>query len=93
MIYEVVRAHPITGIDEIIKAATIIEKLKSFGTEKPEGSNEVFKAMKLKTVPTDIELEDDHFNYVKNAFNKTPMSSSVKIELLAQTAKLLKSVD
>ena|SRR5258705_8725986 len=93
MLYEVVRAKPVKGIEEILKAATIMEKLKEIGVEKGSGDAGVFKAYKLKTTPTTLELEDDHFRYIKNAFEEVPMASSVKIELLAQTAKLLKSVE
>jgi hypothetical protein len=92
MIYEVVRAYPVKGIDEILKAATIVEKLKEVGVEKGDNRGD-FKAYKLKAIPTVLELEDDYFRYVKNAFENTPMATSVKIELLAQTAKLLKQAD
>lgn len=92
MLYEVVRAYPVKGIEEIIKAATIVEKLKEVGVEKGDNRGD-FKAFKLKTVPCEIELEDDHFRYIKNAFDIIPMTNSVKIELLAMTAKLLKSVE
>lgn len=92
MLYEVVRAYPVKGIEEILLAAAIVEKLKEYGVEKGD-NKDLFKAYKLKTVPTSIELEDSYYNYIKNAFNTVPMSSSVKIELLAQTAKLLKSVE
>lgn len=93
MLYEVVRAKPVTGIEQIIKAATVIEKLKDIGTEKGSGDSGIFKALKLKTVPTNLELEDDYFKYIKDAFEVAPMASSIKIELLAQTAKLLKSAE
>jgi len=92
MLYEVVRAYPVKGIEEILTAAAIIEKLKEYGVEKGDEKS-LFKAYKLKTVPSSIEFEDSQFKYVKNAFEQTQMSSSVKIELLAQTAKLLKSVE
>lgn len=93
MLYEVVRAKPVSGIEQIIKAATIVEKLKEIGETKDTGSSGDFKALKLKVVPTTLQLEDDHFQYIKDAFNTTPMSSSVRIELLSQTAKLLKQVE
>jgi hypothetical protein len=92
MLYEAVRARPVQGIEQIIKAATIIEKFKELGEETNERTG-IFSAFKLKTIPSSLELEDDHFKYVKNAFNETPWSTSVKIELLAQIAKLLKSVE
>lgn len=91
VLYEIVRAYPVKGIEEILKAATIVEKLKEIGMDK--GEIGPFKSYKLKTTPTTLELEDDHFRYIKSAFENTPMTTSVKIELLAQTAKLLKSVE
>lgn len=92
MLYEVVRAYPVKGIEEILTAATIVEKLKEFGVEKGD-EKALFKAYKLKTVPCSIEFEDSQFKYIKNCFESVQMTSSVKIELLAQTAKLLKSVE
>jgi hypothetical protein len=92
VIFEAVRAYPVKGIEEIIKAATIIEKLKEIGVEKGE-QVQGFVAYKLKAVPTTIELEDDHFKYIKTVFDATPWSTSVKIELLAMAAKFLKQAD
>lgn len=89
MLYEAVRATPVKGIEEILLAAEIVEKLKSFGVEKGDEKGP-FKAYKLKAVPTSIEFEDAQFKYIKDSFNDAQMSNSVKIELLAQTANLLK---
>lgn len=93
ILYETVRAYPVKGIEEILKAATVVEKFKEVGVEKTEESRGSYKAFKLKTIPTSLELEDDHYKYVKSCFENTQMSSSLKIELLAQTAKLLKSAE
>lgn len=92
ILYETLRARSVTGIEMIIKAATVVEKFKTVGVDKDEIKSS-FRAMKLKTVPTDLELEDDHFAYVKECFNSAPIATSVQIELLSQTAKLLKNVD
>lgn len=92
VLYECVIAHPVKGIEEIIKAATIVEKLKEVGEVKGEKVGD-FQAYKLKTVPVELELEDEHFKYIKNCFESTPMSTSIRIELLARTAKLLKAAE
>jgi hypothetical protein len=88
IIYESVVTFPVKGIEDILRAATVIEKLKSVGTVKEEKGE--FKVYKLTSVPTNLELEDAHFNYIKNAFDNTAWNHSLKIELMAQAAKLLK---
>lgn len=92
MLYETTRAHPVRGIEDILKAATVVEKLKEFGIENGAKTGG-FQPLKLKVIPSSIELEDEHFRYVKQSFEEAQMTTSVKIELLAQTAKLLKSAD
>lgn len=92
MLYETTRVHPVKGLDEILKAATIVEKLKEFGTEKGEKAGD-FQPMKLKVIPTTLELEDDHFKYIKTGFESVPFATSVNIEKLAMVAKFLKSVE
>lgn len=92
VLYESVLAYPVKGIEQILKAAAIVEKLKSVGEEKGEKTNG-FTAYKLKSAPTILSLEDEEFKYVKSCFENAQIATSVEIELLAQTARLLQNVE
>lgn len=91
VLYESVIVAPIKGIEEILKVSVIVEKMKSMGKIKEEKDG--FKVYELKEVPTVLELEDDHFKYVKKTFEETQWASSLKIDLLSNAIKLLKSVE
>jgi hypothetical protein len=91
LLYEAIVVSPVSGIEEILKAATIVQKFKDKGEVKEE-KNDV-KLYTLKSFPSLIELEDSEFKFVKNIFEKTNWATSLKIDSLAKAAKFLKAVE
>lgn len=90
-LFEAVRVFPLKGIEEILLASTVVEKLKTIGAPSDESGKS--KILYKLFQPASLELEDEHFKYIKRVFAETQWSTSMKVELLAQTAQLLKSIE